>query len=59
MVGDMVRLVKESVEQLGGLDIIINNAGWTRFTTFGDIHDLKHDEWDKVCNTSSVLTPFH
>lgn len=45
---DSVRLIKETVQQLGGLDIIINNAGWTRFATFGDINDLSHDEWNKV-----------
>jgi len=47
-VDDCVRLVKETVQELGGLDIIINNAGWTRFATFGDINDLSHDEWNKV-----------
>lgn len=52
VVADAQRLVKESVEQLGGLDIIINNAGWTRFTTFGDLSDLKHDEWDKCWSTN-------
>jgi NAD(P)-dependent dehydrogenase (short-subunit alcohol dehydrogenase family) len=45
---DTQRLVKETVEVLGGLDVIINNAGWTRFSTFGDINDLSHDEWNKV-----------
>lgn len=45
---DTQRLVKETVEQLGGLDVIVNNAGWTRFSTFGDINDLSHDEWNKV-----------
>jgi NAD(P)-dependent dehydrogenase (short-subunit alcohol dehydrogenase family) len=48
VVEDTIRLVKESVEQLGGLDIIINNAGWTRFANFGDLNDLSHDEWNKV-----------
>jgi NAD(P)-dependent dehydrogenase (short-subunit alcohol dehydrogenase family) len=45
---DCVRLVKETVQQLGGLDIIVNNAGWTRFAKFGDLNDLSHEEWDKV-----------
>ncbi|KIW67720.1 hypothetical protein PV04_06952 [Phialophora macrospora] len=52
VVEDTIRLVKESVEQLGGLDIIINNAGWTRFTTFGDLNDLSHDEWNKCWSTN-------
>ncbi|KAG9773403.1 hypothetical protein KCU88_g5830, partial [Aureobasidium melanogenum] len=44
---DIARLVKETVEQLGGLDIIINNAGWTRFATFGDLNALSHEDWNK------------
>ena len=48
VVEDTVRLVKESVEQLGGLDIIINNAGWTKFSNFGDLNALTHDEWNKA-----------
>ncbi|KIW82562.1 hypothetical protein Z517_05589 [Fonsecaea pedrosoi CBS 271.37] len=55
VVSDTVRLVKESVEQLGGLDIIINNAGWTRFTNFGDIYDMSHAEWDK-CWATNVMS---
>ncbi|KAJ4540578.1 hypothetical protein HRR83_007866 [Exophiala dermatitidis] len=49
---DSIRLVKETVQQLGGLDIIINNAGWTRFANFGDINDLSHDEWNKCWSTN-------
>jgi len=49
---DCIRLVKETVQQLGGLDIIINNAGWTRFATFGDINDLSHEEWNKCWSTN-------
>jgi len=52
VVEDCVRLVKETVQELGGLDIIINNAGWTRFATFGDINDLSHDEWNKCWSTN-------
>ncbi|EXJ59119.1 alcohol dehydrogenase [Cladophialophora yegresii CBS 114405] len=52
VVEDTIRLVKESVEQLGGLDIIINNAGWTRFTNFGDLNDMSHDEWNKCWSTN-------
>jgi len=46
---DNARLVKETVEQLGGLDIIIANAGWTRFAPFGDLYDLSYEEWNKAC----------
>jgi NAD(P)-dependent dehydrogenase (short-subunit alcohol dehydrogenase family) len=52
---DNVRLVKESVEALGGLDVIVANAGWTRFSTFGDLHDLSHEEWNK-CWATNVMS---
>jgi NAD(P)-dependent dehydrogenase (short-subunit alcohol dehydrogenase family) len=45
---DNERLVKETVSELGGLDIIIANAGWTRFAKPGDIYDLSLDEWNRV-----------
>lgn len=45
---DNERLVKETVSELGGLDIVIANAGWTRFAKPGDIYDLSIDEWNKV-----------
>ncbi|KEF61558.1 3-oxoacyl-[acyl-carrier protein] reductase [Exophiala aquamarina CBS 119918] len=54
-VDDVERLVKQTLEQLGGLDIVINNAGWTRFATFGDLHDLSHDEWNK-CWAVNVMS---
>lgn len=54
---DNVRLVKETVEQLGGLDIVIANAGWTRFAKFGDLNDLSPEEWNKCwqCNVMSHI----
>lgn len=48
MGADNTRMVKETVEKLGGIDVIIANAGWTRFSTFGDLNDLSDDEWNKV-----------
>jgi NAD(P)-dependent dehydrogenase (short-subunit alcohol dehydrogenase family) len=48
LVEDCIRLVKETAERLGGLDIIVNNAGWTKITTFGDLNALSYEEWDKV-----------
>lgn len=55
MTADNVRLIKETVSALGGLDIIVANAGWTRFATFGDLHDLSHAEWDK-CWATNVMS---
>ncbi|KAE8351292.1 hypothetical protein BDV28DRAFT_137456 [Aspergillus coremiiformis] len=52
---DNDRLVHATVEGLGGLDIIIANAGWTRFTRPGDIYDMSHDEWNK-CWAANVMS---
>lgn len=51
-VSDIERCVRETVETLGGLDIIIGNAGWTRFSQFDNLDDLSYDEWDKCWNTN-------
>lgn len=55
-VDDIARLVKQTHEQLGGLDIVIHNAGWTRFATFNDLNDLSHDEWNKVRALGKIET---
>ncbi|KAL6803126.1 hypothetical protein GGI42DRAFT_353290 [Trichoderma sp. SZMC 28013] len=47
VLADNVRLVKETQAYLGGLDIIIANAGWTRFSEFGNLNDLSYEEWNK------------
>jgi len=52
---DNVRIVKETVEKMGGLDIIVANAGWTRLAKRGDIYDLTLDEWNKVSGKESFL----
>ncbi|KAI9705211.1 MAG: hypothetical protein M1820_005358 [Bogoriella megaspora] len=57
--GDMSRmadckaLVKRSIEVLGGLDVIISNAGNTKIAPFEDIYALSEEDWDHAHN---VLT---
>jgi NAD(P)-dependent dehydrogenase (short-subunit alcohol dehydrogenase family) len=34
---DCLKLVKEAHEKLGGLDLVVANAGWSRPTPFNDI----------------------
>ncbi|KUJ15678.1 short-chain dehydrogenase/reductase-like protein sdr [Mollisia scopiformis] len=43
---DCNRTVKEAISQLGGLDIIISNAGYTRFSTFSDLSAPTTEDWD-------------
>jgi NAD(P)-dependent dehydrogenase (short-subunit alcohol dehydrogenase family) len=47
---DIARLVKETVQSLGGLDVVVNNVGWTKFSDFDDLKALTLDEWNKVGN---------
>ena len=54
MAEDNVRIVEKTVETLGGLDIIVANAGWTRFSNFADLNDLNHDEWNKCWATNTM-----
>ncbi|KAJ5709965.1 hypothetical protein N7493_009557 [Penicillium malachiteum] len=42
--------VKSSIEQLGGLDVIISNAGWTKITNFPDLDAMDDEDWDKCWN---------
>jgi len=48
-VADCRSAVKESVDRLGGLDILFNNAGVVRRTT---ILELSEEEWDRVMATN-------
>ncbi|RPA91285.1 NAD(P)-binding protein [Choiromyces venosus 120613-1] len=52
------RLVKETVEGLGGLDVIISNAGWTKVSDWKDLYALGEEEWDK-CWAVNVKANLH
>ena len=46
---DARRLVAETVEALGGLDVLVNNAGVGRF---GAVEEMPVEEWDAVIETN-------
>ncbi|KAI9714390.1 MAG: hypothetical protein M1820_000351 [Bogoriella megaspora] len=50
VVGDCVRCVQDTIKAFGGIDIIIGNAGWTRFSDFADLYSMEEHEWDKCWN---------
>ncbi|OJJ47476.1 hypothetical protein ASPZODRAFT_63773 [Penicilliopsis zonata CBS 506.65] len=52
------RIVQTAIEKLGGLDIVISNAGWTRITTFSDLDAMSDEEWDK-CWSVNVKGHFY
>jgi NAD(P)-dependent dehydrogenase (short-subunit alcohol dehydrogenase family) len=45
---EIQRLVAETVEKFGRLDVVVSNAGWTRLTNFFDLEQqVNEDDWDK------------
>jgi NAD(P)-dependent dehydrogenase (short-subunit alcohol dehydrogenase family) len=54
----MTALIASTISQLGGLDIVISNAGWTRFTSapFSDLSALSYEDWDR-CFAVNVKGP--
>ncbi|KAH8699140.1 short chain dehydrogenase/reductase [Talaromyces proteolyticus] len=55
---DCKKLISECTQKLGNVDIVISNAGWTKFTDFGDLYAMTEEEWDK-CWAVNVKGHFH
>ena len=45
---DCRRIATESVEAIGKLDILINNAGTTRFINFHDLEEVSDYDWERI-----------
>ncbi|WP_127754296.1 SDR family oxidoreductase [Devosia sp. 1566] len=62
MAGDITKeshcraLVQAAVDQLGRLDILVNNAAFQR--TYEDIGDITSEEWDTTLKTN-IYAPFY
>lgn len=48
-------IVKRAVDELGGIDILVNNAAFQR--TYSDIADITAEEWDETFRTN-IYAPF-
>ncbi|CEJ54480.1 hypothetical protein PMG11_00788 [Penicillium brasilianum] len=55
---DCINAVKTTIEQLGGIDVVISNAGWTKMTKFSDLDAMDDADWDK-CWSINVKSSFH
>lgn len=53
---DCARCVKDTIKAFGGIDIVVANAGWTRFSDFADLGSMSDEEWNK-CWATNVLGP--
>ncbi len=42
------QLVVDTVNAFGRLDVLINNAGTTRFIGFGNLDDVRDEDWDRI-----------
>lgn len=49
-------MVQRAVTELGGIDILVNNAAYQR--TYGDIADISSEEWDETFRTN-IFAPFY
>ncbi|RPB14515.1 NAD(P)-binding protein [Morchella conica CCBAS932] len=48
-----VAIVEEAVRALGGLDVVVSNAGWTKIGAFSDLYALEEADWDKCWNVNA------
>ncbi|KAN0089615.1 short chain dehydrogenase/reductase [Hyaloscypha variabilis] len=50
LVPECERIVEETVKALDGLDIVVHNAGNTKFAPFADVDALSEADWDYTWN---------
>lgn len=55
---DCLRLVQETTQHFGHLDMLVNNAATTDFLPFSDLSLLTDEHWDRVLQTN-VKGPFY
>ena len=41
-------MVQKTLSTFGGLDILINNAGTTRFIDFPELEEVRDEDWDRI-----------
>jgi NAD(P)-dependent dehydrogenase (short-subunit alcohol dehydrogenase family) len=55
---EITRLVNQTIDQMGRLDIVISNVGWTRMTDFMNLDEADNEaDWDR-CFDVNVKSHF-
>lgn len=50
---DIERLVSETVQTMGRLDVLVSNGGWTQLRDFSNFDDnVNEDDWDRCFNVN-------
>ena len=44
----VLRMIDQVRQQLGPVEILVNNAAYTRFTDLSDLHALSQQDWDRT-----------
>ena len=48
---DVARLVSEAIAEMGKLDVVFSNGGWTQIRNFQDLDDnVNEEDWDRCFN---------
>jgi 3-oxoacyl-[acyl-carrier protein] reductase len=55
---DVKAMMKQCREELGGLDVLVNNAGTTRFIDHTDLQALTNEVWDEILGVNLKGTFF-
>jgi len=50
-------LIRKAADLMGGLNVLVNNAGMTRFIPFNDLDSVTSEDWD-VLNRTNVASMF-
>jgi len=59
---EIQRMVRETVEKMGRLDVVVSNTGWTRLVDFLDLEqNMEDSDWDRCfqVNVKAALWLFH
>jgi 3-oxoacyl-[acyl-carrier protein] reductase len=57
LASDVDRMVSETVDRFGGLEVLVNSAGYTQMIPFTDLDAISEDLWDRIM-TVNVKGPF-